>query len=62
MALFAILWRAPLPQKIPVPTAPVTQSAAHSSDAQLMAELYKTAYDTVPDSVEPLQGLFEVKQ
>ncbi|MBI3681976.1 MAG: hypothetical protein HY235_16460 [Acidobacteria bacterium] len=50
MALLVVLWKTPAPGPQP-----------QKSDAQLMAEIYRTVYDTEPDAVEPLHGLFEAK-
>lgn len=57
MALCVVLWKSPAQRSI---TQPV--EVATASDAQLMTDIYKTVYDSEPDVVEPLHGLFESKQ
>lgn len=59
MALFAILWQAPAPKPV-VEEAPVAKKTA-PSDAELMADIYRTVYRVEPQSVAPLHGLFEDK-
>lgn len=56
MAMAVVLWRVPLQKN-----AGQTIEIATTSDAQLMADIYKTVYDTEPDVVEPLHGLFDSK-
>lgn len=60
MALFAILWKAPGPGPAEV-DSPAPVATAQLSDAQVMADIYKTAYDMEPQAVAPLHGLFEDK-
>ncbi len=56
--LFAILWNVPGP-KPAVIEAPAVVETAQATDAQVMAEIYKTVYDVEPQAVAPLRGLFE---
>jgi hypothetical protein len=61
MALFVVFWKVsgPIPSQ---PPQTVETASTTPSDAQLMAEIYRTVYETEPAAVEPLRGLFEVKQ
>ncbi len=61
LALLLVFWNISGP-KHPVPPGTVETASTTPSDAQLMAEIYRTVYETEPAAVEPLRGLFEVKQ
>lgn len=54
MVMFAVLWNRPSPKPVVVETAQV-------SDTQVLADIYRTAYDIEPQAVAPLHGLFEDK-
>lgn len=54
MALVVVLWNRPSPKPVVVETAQV-------SDTQVLADIYRTAYDVEPQAVAPLHGLFEDK-
>lgn len=54
MVMFAVLWNRPSPKPVAVETAQV-------SDTQVLADIYRTAYDIEPQAVAPLHGLFEDK-
>ncbi|MBI3208643.1 MAG: hypothetical protein HYZ37_07055 [Candidatus Solibacter usitatus] len=56
VALFVVLWQMPVRR-----SAPLQNAYAGLSDAQLMTEIYKTVYDSEPDAMEPLHGLFQTK-
>lgn len=53
MAVVMVMW------KEPEKAAPAETMRA--SDTQVLAEIYKTAYDVEPQAVAPLHGLFEDK-
>jgi anti-sigma factor RsiW len=59
--LFAILSRVPVPSQLP-PAQKPEAAVVSRSDAQLMAEVYRSVYETEPGAVEAMRGLFEVKQ
>ncbi|MBI4903802.1 MAG: hypothetical protein HY820_09210 [Acidobacteria bacterium] len=56
MAIAVLLWKVPLQKNAGQPV-----EIATTADAQLMTDIYKTVYDTEPDVVEPLRGLFDSK-
>lgn len=61
LVVFAVLSRTP----VSLPPAPVEKSevaAVSKSDAQLMAEVYRSVYESEPGAVEAMQGLFEEKR
>jgi anti-sigma factor RsiW len=61
VVVFAILSRLPVPPQVP-PAEKQEVAVVSKSDAQLMADVYRSVYETEPGAVEAMQGLFEVKQ
>lgn len=61
MALAAVLWMKPGTKPVAAVEAPAVVETAQASDTQVLADIYKTAYDVEPQAVVPLHGLFEDK-
>ncbi|MBL8178094.1 MAG: hypothetical protein JNK48_25690 [Bryobacterales bacterium] len=55
LVMFAVLWDRHSPQPV------VVVETAQVSDTQVLADIYRTAYDVEPQAVAPLHGLFEDK-
>lgn len=58
VAVVAILSRQPAPAP-PAPAEQQEYTAMSKTDAQLMADVYRSVYETEPGAVEAVQGLFE---
>lgn len=57
MAVVVVLWNKPSPK--PIVETPASVETAQASDTQVLADIYRTAYDVEPQSVAALHGLFE---
>jgi len=58
MAVVVVLWNKPTPKAVVMETPAVVETA-QASDTQVLADIYRTAYDIEPQMVAPLHGLFE---
>lgn len=61
MALCAVLWKQPVAPVAPVAKR-IVETATARTDAQLMADIYRSVYESEPGAVQAVEGLFEAKR